>query len=223
MRAREPAAGRPRESARATWTQAIEHWKRIESQNPAYLALVAQRLLEALPRGRARRGRPHAARRLPRALSVARPARHRVPADARGEGARGGLRAGARRAASATRRCSASTACSRRRSSPPARPTSAAISSWCATSCTATPGASRATAARPAASRRASSTGAARLRRLGDLSAAAHRGVRTDSMNAHEHHCHRHRLRRPGHRRLPRRRRQRRVLPRRRRAQDRAC
>jgi lipopolysaccharide biosynthesis regulator YciM len=26
---------------------AIEHWKRIESQNPAYLALVAQRLLEA--------------------------------------------------------------------------------------------------------------------------------------------------------------------------------
>jgi lipopolysaccharide biosynthesis regulator YciM len=27
--------------------QAIEHWKRIESQNPAYLALVAQRLLEA--------------------------------------------------------------------------------------------------------------------------------------------------------------------------------
>jgi lipopolysaccharide biosynthesis regulator YciM len=27
--------------------RAIEHWKRIESQNPAYLALVAQRLLEA--------------------------------------------------------------------------------------------------------------------------------------------------------------------------------
>src|SRR5204863_2179486 len=27
--------------------EAIEHWKRIESQNPAYLALVAQRLLEA--------------------------------------------------------------------------------------------------------------------------------------------------------------------------------
>jgi lipopolysaccharide biosynthesis regulator YciM len=27
--------------------KAIEHWKRIESQNPAYLALVAQRLLEA--------------------------------------------------------------------------------------------------------------------------------------------------------------------------------
>ncbi|MBC7803126.1 MAG: lipopolysaccharide assembly protein LapB [Candidatus Parcubacteria bacterium] len=28
-------------------TGAIEHWKRIESQNPAFLALVAQRLLEA--------------------------------------------------------------------------------------------------------------------------------------------------------------------------------
>jgi len=27
--------------------QAIEHWKRVESQDPAYLALVAQRLLEA--------------------------------------------------------------------------------------------------------------------------------------------------------------------------------
>src|SRR6185295_17170020 len=27
--------------------KSIEHWKRIESQNPAYLALVAQRLLEA--------------------------------------------------------------------------------------------------------------------------------------------------------------------------------
>jgi lipopolysaccharide biosynthesis regulator YciM len=27
--------------------EAIEHWKRIESQNPSYLALVAQRLLEA--------------------------------------------------------------------------------------------------------------------------------------------------------------------------------
>src|SRR5205814_9496710 len=27
--------------------RAIAHWKRIESQNPAYLALVAQRLLEA--------------------------------------------------------------------------------------------------------------------------------------------------------------------------------
>src|SRR6185369_4863137 len=27
--------------------KAIEHWKRIETQDPAYIALVAQRLLEA--------------------------------------------------------------------------------------------------------------------------------------------------------------------------------
>jgi lipopolysaccharide assembly protein B len=37
--------------------QAIEHWKRLESQNPAYLALVAQRLLEAYREaGRAEEG-----------------------------------------------------------------------------------------------------------------------------------------------------------------------
>jgi lipopolysaccharide biosynthesis regulator YciM len=37
--------------------KAIEHWKRIESQNPAYLALVAQRLLEAYREaGRAEEG-----------------------------------------------------------------------------------------------------------------------------------------------------------------------
>ena len=37
--------------------EAIEHWKRIESQNPAYLALVAQRLLEAYrDAGRAEEG-----------------------------------------------------------------------------------------------------------------------------------------------------------------------
>jgi lipopolysaccharide biosynthesis regulator YciM len=36
---------------------AIEHWKRIESQNPAYLALVAQRLVEAYrDAGRAEEG-----------------------------------------------------------------------------------------------------------------------------------------------------------------------
>jgi lipopolysaccharide assembly protein B len=35
----EKAAGKPE--------RAIEHWKRIETQNPAYLALAAQRLLEA--------------------------------------------------------------------------------------------------------------------------------------------------------------------------------
>ena len=37
--------------------KAMEHWKRIESQNPAYLALVAQRLLEAYREaGRAEEG-----------------------------------------------------------------------------------------------------------------------------------------------------------------------
>ncbi len=37
--------------------KAIEHWKRIESQNPSYLALVAQRLLEAYREaGRAEEG-----------------------------------------------------------------------------------------------------------------------------------------------------------------------
>jgi lipopolysaccharide biosynthesis regulator YciM len=37
--------------------QAMEHWKRVESQNPAYLALVAQRLLDAYrDTGRAEEG-----------------------------------------------------------------------------------------------------------------------------------------------------------------------
>ena len=35
------------ERSRNNIDRAIEHWKRIESQDPAYLALVAQRLLEA--------------------------------------------------------------------------------------------------------------------------------------------------------------------------------
>ena len=45
------------ERSRGNAAQAIEHWKRIESQNPAYLALVAQRLLEAYREaGRAEEG-----------------------------------------------------------------------------------------------------------------------------------------------------------------------
>jgi lipopolysaccharide biosynthesis regulator YciM len=36
------------ERAAGNTGRAIEHWKRIEAQNPAYLALVAQRLLDAL-------------------------------------------------------------------------------------------------------------------------------------------------------------------------------
>src|SRR4051812_43308727 len=35
------------EKSRNHHEKAIEHWKRVESQNPAYLALVAQRLLDA--------------------------------------------------------------------------------------------------------------------------------------------------------------------------------
>jgi lipopolysaccharide biosynthesis regulator YciM len=35
------------ERAAGAVDRAIEHWKRIEAQNPAYLALAAQRLLEA--------------------------------------------------------------------------------------------------------------------------------------------------------------------------------
>jgi lipopolysaccharide biosynthesis regulator YciM len=35
------------EKSQGNLDQAMEHWKRVESQNPAYLALVAQRLLDA--------------------------------------------------------------------------------------------------------------------------------------------------------------------------------
>jgi lipopolysaccharide biosynthesis regulator YciM len=35
------------ERSQGSFEKAIEHWKRIEAQNPAYLALVAQRLLDA--------------------------------------------------------------------------------------------------------------------------------------------------------------------------------
>jgi lipopolysaccharide biosynthesis regulator YciM len=45
------------ERDRGNLDRAIEHWKRIESQNPAYLALAAQRLYEAhKPAGRAEDG-----------------------------------------------------------------------------------------------------------------------------------------------------------------------
>jgi lipopolysaccharide biosynthesis regulator YciM len=45
------------ERSRNNLDRAIEHWKRIESQNPSYLALVAQRLLEAYREaGRAEEG-----------------------------------------------------------------------------------------------------------------------------------------------------------------------
>ncbi|MFX4393023.1 hypothetical protein ABTA65_20355, partial [Acinetobacter baumannii] len=39
------------------WEEAIEHWQRIEQQNPVYLALVAARLADAYRRlGRERQG-----------------------------------------------------------------------------------------------------------------------------------------------------------------------
>jgi lipopolysaccharide biosynthesis regulator YciM len=45
------------ERSQSNLEKAIEHWKRIESQNPAYLALVAQRLLEVYREaGRAEEG-----------------------------------------------------------------------------------------------------------------------------------------------------------------------
>jgi len=45
------------ERSQGSLDKAIEHWKRVESQNPAYLALVAQRLVEAYREaGRAEEG-----------------------------------------------------------------------------------------------------------------------------------------------------------------------
>jgi lipopolysaccharide biosynthesis regulator YciM len=45
------------EKGQGNLDQAMEHWKRVESQNPAYLALVAQRLLDAYREaGRAEEG-----------------------------------------------------------------------------------------------------------------------------------------------------------------------
>ena len=159
VRARQPAAGRPRQRPRATCDRAIEA---LEAHRAAESGLPrAGRAAPArgAPRGRPAGGGPDAAARLPRALPVARPARRGVPV-ARSR------RRGRRRPTSwcatncgATRRCSAWTGCWRRRSSARPARSGAATSSWCATSCTATRGASRATAARTAASRRASSTG----------------------------------------------------------------
>ena len=141
--------------------RAIEHWKRIESQNPAYLALVAERLVEAYrDAGRAEEGLTLLAGYLERYPSldlldtVFQQTLEAKGADRAYEIVRDEL--------SAIRRCSASITCSRRRSSPRARPTSAETWSWCATWSMDTPGAWRATAARAAASRRANSTGNAR-------------------------------------------------------------
>jgi len=73
-----PAAAGDLEKSPAVWSARSSTGKRIESQNPAYLALAAQRLFEAhRETGRAEEG--CAARRLSGALPVAlRPARRRV-------------------------------------------------------------------------------------------------------------------------------------------------
>ncbi len=96
--ARQRAAGRPRARGgppRAR-DRALEADRGAESRLPrAGGAAPAGRA----PRGGAAGGGPDAAHGLPRALSLARPARHGVPVHAGGEGRGGGLQAGARRAA----------------------------------------------------------------------------------------------------------------------------
>ena len=57
--------------------------RRIESQNPAFLALVAERLADAYRQDRPRGRGPAGAARLPAAVPVARPPQRRVHADAR--------------------------------------------------------------------------------------------------------------------------------------------
>ena len=140
--------------------EAIEHWKRVETQNPAFLALVAQRLLKSFQAiGDTATG-----------LTLLRGYLAHYPSldlldvvfqptlDAKGPEP---LTRSCATSCGATRRCSASTACSRRSSSR-RPPSDATISSWCATSSTGIRGASPATTARTAAFARASSTGSAR-------------------------------------------------------------
>ena len=128
VRARDDAAGRPRRAAGRA-CRGDRAWKRIESQNPAYLALVAERLPTPTGKsGNAAQG-----------LRVLRGYLQQYPSldllntvfsltlERRGPG--GGRRAGQGRAARAIRRCSGSTGCSRRSSS--RRPPSAGTtSSW---------------------------------------------------------------------------------------------
>ncbi len=65
------------------WRTAVESWQRIESQNPAFLALAAERFADAYRRlGRFADGHPPASQ-LPGAISVARPAERVVHAGAR--------------------------------------------------------------------------------------------------------------------------------------------
>ena len=107
---------------------AIAAWQRIESQNPAFLSLVAERLADAYRKVRQRRAGLARAARVPAAVSVARSAQHGVFADA--EPTKDPLQpaSSSRKSSRAIRRCSDSIDCSRRSSSP-RRPIAATISS----------------------------------------------------------------------------------------------
>jgi tetratricopeptide (TPR) repeat protein len=166
------------EKSQGNLDHAMEHWKRVVPR--ARGAAPARRL----PRSRARRGRPHAPHRLPRALPVARPSRHRVPANPRGEGARAGLRAGARRAQAQP---------DAPRPGPPARGADhrrGLVRQAQGSRAGAQPRARAYPAPGALSLRDLRLQGAPvplalpRLRRLGDLPAAAHRRVRTDPVKA---------------------------------------
>ena len=220
VRARQPAARRPGEELQDNAGQARSSTgsassRRIPPTSRWSRSACSRRYRDA---GRAGGG-PDAARRLPGALPVARPARRGVPADARGEGRGSRPTSWCATSCGATRRCSASTGCSRRRSSPRLARRAPR------------PGAGAQPGAQPYAAPGALPLRELRLqgapvplalpglRRLGDLPAAAHRGIRPHAMKRCTD------VIGTGYvglvtGRLPRRRRQRRAVPRRRRAED---
>jgi lipopolysaccharide biosynthesis regulator YciM len=186
-RARQPAAGRP--GARlGSADRAIEHWKRIESQNPAFLALVAQRLLEAHREvGRLEEGLTLLTGYLERYPSL-----DLLDAVFQSTLESKGAEAAYKMVRDELRRNPTLLGLDRLLEAQiigAANPSGGATWSWCATSCTATRAASRATAARTAASRRASSTGCARPAAAGR---PIRRAVRKSSTSRHENHRGRH-------------------------------
>ncbi len=209
---------------------AIACWKTVEQQNAPYVALIAERLMDAYTRARSRRGGPAAAALVARRDAVDRPARDAWSGDADDRGQRGRER---RRAALALHREPTLLALAQLletrgqlevpRAGGPRRPRRRQG-----------PAAAAHATHRPLRLHALRLQGAQlllampRLHELGNVSAASHRRTRTarrslnrDTKKAHENHDHRHRLRRPRHRRLSGRSRQRRRLPRRRSAQDR--
>ena len=151
----EQASGRRRSAPSSTGSASSQ-------QNPAYLALVAQRLLEAYrDAGRAEEGL-HAARAA--TSSAIRRSTCSTWCSSR-RSTRKGAEAAYKLVRDELRRNPTLLGLDRLLEAQiiaAARPSAAATSSWCETWCTATPGAWRAIAARTAASRRASSTGNAR-------------------------------------------------------------